>query len=242
MQVVGSYLPVAVPEVVAIGEPAFGFTELWSIVRWQSGEHPETCSPADSPKPERLQLAAELAQIVIAFRQIEPSSEALDDRQLRRHYRGRALVDHDSQMRQNIENCRSIEGLNLDLDAALTVWEQALELPGADKAIENYRWFHGDIVAENLLLKDGHLTGLLDFGGIGLGDPTVDLHGAWELLDAPAREEFRSRLDIDESEWLRGRAWALAIALMTFPYYWTTMPNRIKDRLAMVRSVLADFG
>ena len=143
-------------------------------------------------------------------------------------------------MRRNIEACRASEGRNLDLDAAHALWEQALDLPGADKAIEPCRWFHGDIVAENLLQADGHLVGLLDFGGMGLGDPTVDLHGAWELLDAPAREKFRTRMGIDEPEWLRGRAWALAIALMTFPYYWVTMPYRIEDRLNMARSVLAD--
>ena len=42
---------------------------------------------------------------------------------------------------------------------------------------------------------------------------------------------------VSEVDWLRGRAWALAVALMTFPYYWHTMPTRVNDRLAMARSV-----
>jgi hypothetical protein len=47
---------------------------------------------------------------------------------------------------------------------------------------------------------------------------------------------------VDEAEWLRGRAWALAIALGCFSYYWNTMPGRCSDRMAMARSALADFG
>ena len=89
-------------------------------------------------------------------------------------------------------------------------------------------------------MHDGHLTAVLDFGGLGVGDPTVDLVVAWEVLDPASREAFRSAIGVDEESWLRGRAWALSLSLMTFPYYWSTMPDRCASRLAMARSVLAD--
>jgi hypothetical protein len=156
-----------------------------------------------------------------------------------RWYRGRSLAEFDERTRHNIRTCRSIEGLDLDLDAALAVWTHALEVPGAHEASSD-RWYHSDLVAENLLVTDGRLTGVVDFDGLAVGDPTVDRHGAWEVLDPPAREVFRTRLKVDEAEWLRGRAWALAIALGTFTYYWATMPGRRRDRLAMAKSVLDD--
>jgi hypothetical protein len=81
---------------------------------------------------------------------------------------------------------------------------------------------------------------LLDFGGLAFGDPTVDLIVAWEVLDAGAREVFRRAVGSDDETWLLGRAWALSIAVMTFPYYWDSMPKRCHSRLAMARSVLAD--
>jgi aminoglycoside phosphotransferase (APT) family kinase protein len=84
------------------------------------------------------------------------------------------------------------------------------------------------------------LAAVLDFGGLGVGDPTVDLIVAWEVLDAASRDVFRQAVGADEQSWLIGRAWALALALMTFPYYWDTMPDRCASRLAIARSVLAD--
>ena len=82
---------------------------------------------------------------------------------------------------------------------------------------------------------------MLDFGGLSIGDPTVDLVVAWEILDPPAREQFRRQLGVDDATWLRGRAWALSITLMIW-YYWTTMPERRASRMTVGRNVLADAG
>jgi aminoglycoside phosphotransferase (APT) family kinase protein len=232
------HLPVAVPKTVALGEPAFGYSERWSIVGWIAGELPKACAPDDPPEPERSSLAADLADVILVLRGLEVPEAALTD-PLLRWYRGRPLAEFDKQMRRAIQHCRSIVDLDLDLDAALTVWTEALEVPGAYEVGPD-RWFHSDLVAENLLLSDGRLTALLDFGGLAVGDPTIDLHGAWEVLDPPARAVFRSRLGVDDAEWLRGRAWALGIALGALAYYWDKMPGRRRDRLAMARSVLAD--
>lgn len=235
---IGRHLPVAVPEIVAVGEPAFGFGERWSIVRWLDGELPKAAAPDALPRPERSVLAADLAEVILAFRAVDVSDAAATDPDLR-WYRGGPLAEFDESVRRNIETCRSILGLDLDFAAALAIWEDALTLPGANEVGPD-RWYHGDLVAENLLLTSGRLTAVLDFGGLAVGDPTIDLHGAWEVLDPPARELFRARLGVHDAEWLRGRAWALGIALGTFTYYWETMPERRRDRLAMARSVLAD--
>jgi aminoglycoside phosphotransferase (APT) family kinase protein len=235
---IGRRLPVAVPEIVALGEPALDFGERWSIVRWLDGELPKACGPDDPPTSERSTLAADLADVILALRAVDVPVAAATDPALR-WYRGRSLAEFDQRTRLNIQQCRSIEDLDLDLDAALAVWADALKAPGANEVGPD-RWYHSDLVAENLLLTDGRLTAVLDFGGLAVGDPTIDLHGAWEVLDPPAREVFRTRLEVDDAEWLRGRAWALGIALGTFTYYWDTMPRRRRDRLAMARSVLVD--
>lgn len=229
-------LPVAVPEVVAVGEPGFGYPERWSVTRWLTGGHPTRAVPGRADGEGRRRLAEDLAAVVRALRCLEVPADVSDDL---RSDRGGALSDLDAEVRSAIDLCRTIDGLDLDLDLdrAEAVWEQSLLLPGADEAGHD-QWFHGDLVAENLLVSEGRLSGVLDFGAVAVGDPTIDLHGAWEILDAPARAAFAHALGVGEAEWLRGRAWALGIALNALSYYWTTMPGRRDDRIAMARNVL----
>jgi aminoglycoside phosphotransferase (APT) family kinase protein len=133
-----------------------------------------------------------------------------------------------------------LDDFDFDLDAAEQIWAEAMQLPETAEPATP-RWFHGDLAAENLLVRDGILAAVLDFGGLSVGDPTVDLVVAWEVLDPPARELFRRQVGVDDATWLRGRAWALCITLMIW-YYWATMPDRRSRCMAVGRNVLADAG
>jgi aminoglycoside phosphotransferase (APT) family kinase protein len=234
LPVVAPVLPVAVPGVVAVGRPARGYPETWSVVRWLEGSTPTGAARGAAGAA----LAADLAAVVTALREAPVADAALVDPELRL-YRSRPLVSRDEATRESVEQCRGITGLDLDLDAALAVWDAAVRLPSSARVTEP-RWLHADLVAENLLVRDGRLAAVLDFGALSVGDPTVDLIVAWDVLDAPARETFRGAVGVDDETWLRGRAWALCLALMTFPYYWGSMPERCANRLAVARAVLAD--
>jgi aminoglycoside phosphotransferase (APT) family kinase protein len=228
-------LPVSVPEVVAVGEPGHGYPEHWSVVRWVHGEHATAAEPGTG---SRDRLARDLAGVVRALRQLEVPPEARRDAALR-WYRAESLTAIDSDIRSYAEQCRSLPDLDLDIDAALLLWDEAMTV-AAGSPDPGTHWLHGDLLAENLLVRDGRLAAVLDFGGLAVGDPTVDLVTAWELLDSEARALFRTEVGVDDRTWLLGRAWALAIAVMTFPYYWQTMPERCTARLALARQVLLD--
>jgi aminoglycoside phosphotransferase (APT) family kinase protein len=229
----GRSLPVAVPEVVALGRPSGSYPEHWSVVRWLDGEHPV----AGAPSQERL--ARDVAAVVRSLRDLEVPTEAAHDPALR-WYRAESLAEIDADISAIAEQCRSLTGLRLDVDAVLETWDEAVA--AARGASPSLHWLHGDLLAENMLVRDGRLTAVLDFGGLSVGDPTVDLAVAWELFDEGARDVFRRTLDVDDRTWLVARGWALAIAVMTFPYYWATMPERCAARLAMVQQVLRDAG
>ncbi len=231
-------LPVEVPEIVALGRPAAGYPEPWSITGWLEGDLPSVWQPGDPPDPARSVLASALAAFIRALQRIEIPEPARSDPGLRA-YRGRPLSEHDATFRRAVRHLRKVPDLGLDLDAAEAVWLEALALPRASEVTAD-RWYHSDLVAENLLLRDGNLAAVLDFGGLAIGDPTIELHGAWELFDPPARALFRDTLEVDDLQWQLGRAWALAIALGALAYYWQTLPGRRRDRLAMARSVLSD--
>lgn len=239
LPVLAPSLPVAVPEVVAVFEPDCGFPEQWSVVRWIDGEHPGVVRPETPVDARRAGLASGLADVVKALALAEVTLEAVDDPDLR-WYRGEPLATMDALTRENIDRCRALGDCDLDLDAATRVWEEAMRLPGATTRPAP-GWYHGDLAAENLLVRDGTLTAVLDFGGLSIGDPAVDLSVAWEVLDPPARETFRQELVVDDATWQRGRAWALCISLMIW-YYWTTMAARRASRVSVVRNVLADAG
>ena len=235
---IGPLLPVSVPEIVAIGGPGMRYPEHWSIVRWIEGQVPAVVDPRSESTSTRVSLALDLATVVNALHAIVVPPSALTDPSLRR-YRGAPLAARDMDTRRAIEACRDISELDLDLDAALQVWEQAMALPGIEQ-VATPRWYHGDLLAENLLVRDGRLTAVLDFGDLAVGDPTVDLIVAWEVLDTASRDVFREAVGADDLSWLRGRPWALTLALGTFPYYWATMPDRCASRLAIARSILAE--
>jgi aminoglycoside phosphotransferase (APT) family kinase protein len=145
----------------------------------------------------------------------------------------------DAWVRQSLADDRALPGLPLDLDACAELWDGEVGRPAWDGGD---RWLHGDLLAENLLVRDGRLAAVLDFGALAVGDPSVDLVVAWEVLGPAARELFRSELAVDDDTWLRGRGWALALAVATFPYYWASMPARCAARLAMAHQVLTDVA
>lgn len=239
LPVLGPSLPTGVPEVIAVFAPGCGYPEHWSVVRWIDGEHPEVVTPETAADPRRADLAAGLAEVVKALGLAEVPGEAVRDPALH-WYRGEPLATMDAVTRQNIGQCRALGDFGYDLDAAERLWDEAMRLPGA-KDRPAPRWYHGDLTAENLLVRDGRLAAVLDFGGLAVGDPAVDLAVAWEVLDPPAREIFRKKLGVDDATWLRARAWALSLTFMIW-YYWTTMPRRRSRSIAVGRNVLADAG
>lgn len=228
-------LSVAVPTVIAVGEPALGYPERWSVTRYLEGRLPTVAADRVPPEGPRHGLADDLARLVGELDAIEVPDAALRDEELT-WYRGGPLSEVDDSFRRSVAACRELDGLELDLDAAARVWDQVLD--ATRDADPDPAWYHGDLLAENLLVRDGRLCAVLDFGTLGVGDPSVDLVAAWEVLDPESRATFRRAVDVDDATWQRARGWALYIAFVTFPYYWDTMPARCADRRAMARAVL----
>lgn len=93
----------------------------------------------------------------------------------------------------------------IDANAALALWEKACATRW-DKAPV---WIHGDFAIGNMLMEDGRLSGVIDFGGTAVGDPACDLVIAWTYFTEKAREIFIAAMDMEEDTWLRARAWGL---------------------------------
>ena len=75
-------------------------------------------------------------------------------------------------------------------------------------------WVHGDISQGNLLVRNGQLCAVIDFGQLTVGDPACDLAITWTFFQGESRKIFRTFLALDANTWARGRAWTLWKALV----------------------------
>jgi aminoglycoside phosphotransferase (APT) family kinase protein len=217
------HLPLALPVPVAMGHPADGYPFDWSVCTWLPGQNANgTISDLDV-------AAADLAAFVIALRQIDTTGAHPRPP----HGRGAPLVENDDQVRQSIAQL----GDRVDADAALRSWQESLNAP-AWRGPEV--WIHGDLLPGNLLVVGGRLSGVIDFGGLNVGDPACDLQPAWNVFTGASRARFRAELQVDDDSWLRGRGWALCQAVSALPYYWDTNPGMVRQASHALAEVLAD--
>ena len=214
-------LPVAIPVPLGRGEAAEGYPWSWSVYGWLNGENPTVGRIADPHL-----LATDLAELIAALQRIDlPDAPTAG--------RGVPLARRDADTRTAIDALRGM----VDTDAVTAVWDAALRVPEWSGAPV---WLHSDLAPGNLLIVDGRLSALIDFAGVGVGDPAGDLPVAWNLLPAGARDVLRAALEVDDATWERGRAWALSIALIQLPYYHRTNPVLAASARHTIAEVLAD--
>ena len=216
-------LPLAVPTQLAMGRPAEGYPFDWSVYEWLPGED------ANNAIGDLNQVAVDLAGFVGALRRIDAS----DAHPRPPRGRGAPLAELDEQVRRSIAELDD----RVDGEAAIRSWEESLEAPAWDS---DEVWVHGDQLPGNLLVVDGRLSAVIDFGGLNVGDPACDLQPAWNVFAGESRTRYRAELEVDDASWLRGRGWSLYQAVSALPYYWHTNPGMIRQASHALAQVLAD--
>ncbi len=177
-------------------------------------------------------MAAALAQFVVALRGIDPGGGPEPGEH--NFERGAPLATRDEEVRGAL---RRLEG-DFDVVAAAAVWERALAAPAWDRLPV---WIHGDLHGGNLLIDGGRLSAVIDFGGLGVGDPACDVMPAWTFLPAEARPTFRAALGVDDATWDRARGWALSMGLIALPYYKDTNPPLAANARRWIGETLRDL-
>ena len=100
---------------------------------------------------------------------------------------------------------------------------------------------HGDVAFDNLLVVNGELSAVIDFGGMGVGDPACDLVLAWTFFRGDSRDAFRAAISLDDATWARGRGWALWKALIICAPLPGINPLRVEESWRTIDEVLADY-
>lgn len=191
-----SHLTTAIPTPIKMGNSSSYYPFNFSIYKWLDGESANSLKIND----ESLEsIALELAQFLKELHDIDSSDGPSPG--LHNWYRGEHISVYDHQTRAQIAELKDI----IDSDKALTLWQNAMRTKWQKPPV----WIHGDFASGNILIKDGRLVGVIDFGGVGIGDPACDLVIVWTFLKGKAREIFKQKLDLDSDTWLRAKAWAL---------------------------------
>jgi aminoglycoside phosphotransferase (APT) family kinase protein len=209
-------LPLEIPVPVAQGRPSAEYPWLWDVFTWVDGD----AVPVE--QIDAVEAARDLAAFVAALQHVDPTDAPPG--------RGIPLAERDPEIRHWLTHFDGGSWVAAE-------WERALAAPPWDGPPV---WHHGDLDVRNWLVRDGRISGVIDWGAMGVGDPACDVMVAWKLHSRAARDAFRAALPTDDATWERARGWALSQAVAALAYYTPennpTLYREAESWLELVRS------
>jgi len=148
--------------------------------------------------------------------------------------RGKSLMTRKESTKKSIQLLDDI----YDTQVLHSIWEKSISQP---EWIKDPVWIHGDLHPGNILVRDEKISGIIDFGLSGIGDPACDMMVAWTFLDKKGREKFRTIVQADDATWIRGRGWAFTMGVVAYPYYKETNPEFAEIAKRAIDEVVADY-
>ena len=213
-------LPLPVPAPVVVGRPTAHYPWAWSVVPWYTGDVAGR-SPADPAE------AATLGRFLAALH--APAG----DEAPQNPYRSVPLAARIPSVQQWLAVEQEPADDVLVARAAALVVAAATEQPPSRSRV----WLHGDLHPRNILVRDGRLAAILDWGDLCAGDPATDLATVWWLFDIEHHGAFWSSYGVTADDdaagtWHRARAWAALFGLMFLNFATAEDPARADDEAA----------
>ena len=190
---VAARLPLPIPVPIVAGHPQHGYPWHWSVCPWLAGANAQ-----HSPPRDEFAAARALGEFVRALHVPAPHDAPANP------FRGQPLARRVELMEQRLATLR-----HLVPAGTADRWEMLHRAPPWSAAAV---WVHGDLHPANLLVEDGELSAVIDFGDLTAGDPATDLAVAWMLFGPAARAEFLTCAGCDEATVLRAAAWAISLS------------------------------
>ena len=232
-------LSLRIPEPVYAGSPVDDYPADWAVLRWIDGAEAKlptgTVGPSGARNTDTVEdwasFGSELAGFVRELHAL-PLGEARRGGDLS-WYRGGTLHPCDGWVTEALNACRTLIG-DGEVDGLEEIWRSGLALPPPDRP---HVWLHGDLKPTNLLVRDGRLVAVIDFGALSIGYPDAEHATVWDLPEQ-ARAAYRKGLDLDDATRGRARAWAAAVAVSGIAYYWSTFPEFVAECRTRVRHLV----
>ncbi len=219
------HFDVQFPIPLHVGTPTEDYPAVWAVFGWVPGTPCGTLG-----EEEEISLARELAAFVKKLHAMPVPEEAPKAGR-------RPLIELDASTLEAFEECRPFYKTPADEERFRKIWADAQNLPLWDG---ERRFIHADLLKTNILLENGKLQAILDFGSVGAGDPAMDLIPAWTIFTSAGRKEYRALLPYEDAIWQRARAYALHQALLIIPYYAVSYPEFTAMALDTLQQILLD--
>jgi len=220
------HLPLVIPTPLAMGNPTEYYPFHWSVYHWIEGE---TASVEQITNLN--EVAVDLAHFLVALQKIDPTDGPASGQH--NFYRGGSLKMYDAETQQATAQL----GHRIDTPLIKEIWNLALASIWNNPPV----WIHGDIAPTNLLVKNGKLIAVIDFGGLGIGDPACDFAIAWTFFKNESRHAFRTALATDDETWNRARGWALWKALITYAQLPGTNSAEKESSKKIIDEIVTDY-
>lgn len=205
-------LPLPISESIAMGKPSNDYPFYWSIYRWLEGDSANTVEVNDITLET---IATQLAYFLQSLHKFDADIDSAP--QLHNWWRAAHTSTYDEETRELINKLGDV----IDTRKASSLWQKAISSKWEKRPV----WVHGDVASGNILLKDGKLCAVIDFGCMGIGDPACDLTIAWTFFKNNSRKIFKNAFNFDADTWNRARGWTLWKAMITL--------NEIEDKSSL---------
>ncbi|PFM63730.1 acetyltransferase [Bacillus cereus] len=217
-------LPISAP--IAKGNPSAEYPWPWSINKWIEGE-----TVTKENVHNLNEFATDLGTFLVELQSIDASNGPIAG--AHNFYRGGLISVYDEEARVAIANNKDV----FDETLLKHLWDLALRSTWERTPV----WVHGDIAPGNLLIKDGKLCAVIDFGILGVGDPACDAAMAWTFFDKNSRNVFKEVLCMDEETWNRARGWALWKALITYDANRNSNKRMAEESCRVIQVIVDDY-
>lgn len=186
---------------VAKGLPSDEYPYFWSINQWLVGETLTKENVTDAS-----QLAKDLAQFLAELQAMDASKGPVAG--AHNFYRGGDLSVYAQETKEKLIAYQDF----FPVEMLENIWDQATQSQWQKTPV----WVHGDVAVGNLLVAEGRLSAVIDFGVLGVGDPACDYVMAWTYFDTEDAQTFKEALNCDDATWQRAKGWALWKALISY--------------------------
>ena len=227
LPILASHISVLIPAPLVLGQPSQEYPWQWSVYRWVDGESLNTI---EHKNLDMCQLAQDLAKFLCELQAIDTTGGPVPG--AHNFYRGDDLSVYEHETIEAISQLKDY----IDIEAARSVWKQATNSTWQNVPV----WLHGDMAAGNILIQNGKLAAVIDFGGMAVGDPACDLVLAWTLFTGPSRKIFKSHIRVDKDTWVRARGWALWKALITLAALPDKTDVKAQEQLRIIHEIFKD--